>query len=136
MSGCASIQSTPPGPCTDARPTERPERDGVVATENDRSRPRLELLDDLRSDPLARRLDLGQESRTLVVDRGRLGHRRLDVPVVPHLEPEALETLLEARVADRRRAHVDTSPFLAEVERRTDDRDLSLPAVRHGEQAY
>ena len=38
MSECASIQSTPPGPCTDGEAAERAERDRVVAAEHERQR--------------------------------------------------------------------------------------------------
>ena len=82
MSECASIQSTPPGAVHRREPAERPERDRVVAAEDERDRAGADLLDDLRGDALARRLDLGQEARALVLQRGRLGDGRLDVPVV------------------------------------------------------
>ena len=111
---------------------ERPERDGVIAAEHERNRARARLLDDLRGDPLARRLDLRKKARALVAERRRLGHGRLDVPVVANRVAEALEPLLEARVANRRRPHVDAAPALPEVERRADDRDLALCARLHG----
>ena len=78
MSECASIQSTPPGPCADASPpsvpsaTEwsPPSTSGIVAGGR-------RLRDELRGDPLARRLDLREEARTLVLQRRRLRQRRL-----------------------------------------------------------
>ena len=126
MSEWASIQSTPPGPCTDASPpsvpsaTEwSPPRTSGVAPASTSSTTFAAIRSHVA-------LISGQEARALVVERRRLGHRRLDVPVVSHVVAKALQTLLEARVADRRRPHVDAAAALPEVERRTDDRDLAL----------
>ena len=109
---------------------ERAERDGVVAAEHERDRAGARLLDHLRRDPGAGRLDLGQEPRPLVLHRRRLRHRGLDVPVVAHRVAEAREALLEPGVADGRRPHVDAAPALPEVERRADDGDLACRAHR------
>ena len=72
--------------------------------------------------------DLGQVARALVVQRERLGLGCDDVAAVGDGVADLRQPLLETRVADRRRAHVDAAPRLAEVERGTDDRD----GRRHG----
>ena len=54
---------------------------------------------------------------------GRLGHRRADVAPVVDDEAEAAQVRVQLRVADRRRAHVDAAPALAEVEPGADHRD-------------
>ena len=128
MSEWASIQSTPPGAVHRREASERAERDRVVAAEDERHRARVRHLGDARRDQLARVVDLGEEARSLVPERGRLRHGRLDVPLVAHRVPETDEALLEPRVPDRRRPHVDAAPPLPEVERRADDRDLRLRA--------
>ena len=116
-----------PGAANVRKTAERPERDRVIAAEDERDRAGLDLLDDLGRDALARRLDLGKEAGSLVVDSAvASGHRRLDVPVVANVVAQTQEALLEPRVADRRRPHVDAAPALPEVERRADDRDLTF----------
>ena len=110
--------------------SERPERNRVVAAEDQRQRATRCHLGHARRDQLARVVDLGKEARSFVPDRGRLRHGRLDVPLVAHRVPETDEALLEPRVPDRRRPHVDAPSPLPEVERGTDDRDLALGA--HG----
>ena len=122
----------PPGAANLRKTPERPERDRVIAAEDERDRAGLDLLDDLRRDALARRLDLRKEAGSLVVDSRRLRDRRLDVPVVANVVAQAQEAFLEPRVADRGRPHVDSAPPLPEVERRADDRDLTSDAVAHG----
>ena len=59
MSECASIQSTPPGPCADARPAECPQRDRVVASEDERYLTGAGRLADECGDARACLLDLG-----------------------------------------------------------------------------
>jgi len=103
----------------------------VVPTEHEWYCPSARLLDDLRSDAHAGLLDLGQEPRTLVVECRRLGNGRLDVPVISNVVAQALEPLLEPRVADRGRAHVDSAAALSEVQRCADDRDLALGSRSH-----
>ena len=88
-------------------------------------------LGDTRRDQLTGVVDLGQEARALVPQCGRLGNRGFDVPLVADGVTQADESLLEPGISDRRRPHVDATPPLPEVERRTDDRDLPLRA--HGE---
>ena len=95
MSACASIQSDSADAVDGGEPAERAERDRVIAAEHERGRAGARLLDDLRGDPGAGLLDLGQEPRTLVMQRRRLGHGSLDVPVVAHGVAEAHQTLLE-----------------------------------------
>ena len=65
----------------------------------------------------------------LVAERRRLGLGTLDVAAIAHLVPEAPQTLLQAAYTDRRRAHVDAAPALAEVEGGPDDRDVPLLAL-------
>ena len=133
MSECASIQSTPPGAVDGRQAAERSERDRVVAAEHERKRARASSpRPRARAIELARVVDLGQEPRPLVAQRRRLGDGRLDVALVAHVVAEADETLLETRVPDRRRPHVDAAPALAEVERRADDRDLAALALTRG----
>ena len=60
----------------------------------------------------------------LVADVARLRDLRRNVAVVDDFTAELLEPVGQTRIANRRRAHVDAPPTLAEIERRTDDRDL------------
>ncbi len=98
----------------------------MVSAEHEGHRSARSDLGDARCDQLARVVDLGEEARALVPQRGGLGHGGLDVPLVAHGVPETDESLLEPRVPDRRRPHVDAASPLPEVERRADDRDLRL----------
>ena len=135
-SPCASIQSTPPGrPAAAAMPesvpiaTEwsPPRTSGVAPARRPRRRP-----------PSASRAHASRISvevaGPLVADRERLGLVRDDVAAVAGDDADRGQPLLEARVADRGRAHVDAAPALAEVERRADDGDG--PGARHGRAAY
>ena len=47
-SPCASIHSTPPGPCTPRHPAERPDRDRVVAAEHERDAPPVDRVERAR----------------------------------------------------------------------------------------
>ena len=134
-SPCASIQITPPGcPAAAAMPesvpiaTEwsPPSTSGVAPADDD--------LGDGRRQPRARVEDLVEVARALVADRERLGLVGDDVAAVAGDDADRSQALLEARVADRRRAHVDAAPALSEVERRADDGDG--PGARHGRAAY
>ena len=69
-------------------------------------------------------MDLREKARALVAERGRLGNGGLDVPLVTYDVAETHKALLETRVPDRGRPHVDTAATLAQVERRADDGDL------------
>ena len=109
-------------------PSERAQRDRVIPAEHERHRAASSHLGDASSDQLTRVVDLGEEARAFVPESGRLGDRGLDVPLVVHRVAEADESLLETRVPDRRGPHVDAASSLPEVERRADDRDLSLRA--------
>ena len=84
---------------------------------------------DLVCDPRAGLEDLVQEPGALGAGLTRLRDRRLDVSAILDLDPSAFESLAEARVADRRRAHVDAAAARTEVERRSDDR---YTGRRHG----
>jgi len=59
----------------------------------------------------------------LILDRGRLGDRRLHVAEVDHRPPEPLQAVAEAGVADRGGPHVDAAAARAEVEWSADDGD-------------
>ena len=102
---------------------ERPERDRVVTAENERPGSVADGRLDEGGQFRAGVEDLGQESCALVTQRDRLRLRRHDVAPVGDRMPIARQALLETRVADRRRPHVDAATGLAEVERRADDRD-------------
>jgi hypothetical protein len=115
-------------------PPERAESDRVVSSEHERSLPGGHGLSHRAGDTRADLADLGQEACALVVDRRRLGLGAIDVPVVAHLVPERADPLLEPSGPHRRGSHVDAASPLAEVERRSDDRDL--PRARHGCERY
>jgi hypothetical protein len=104
---------------------ERAECDRVVAAEDEGQRPGGRLLDHLRRYARTRLFDLGEEACSLVVHGRGLGHGRLDVAVVPNHMSETDESLLQPGVANRRRPHVDAAAPLTEVERCTDDGDLT-----------
>ena len=116
-SPCASNQSTPPAPWIGGEPAERPERDRVVAAQDDRDGAFLGRGRDATRNALAGVLDLGEEARTRVAGRGRLGDRGLDVAPVRALEPEPREAVVQARVADRGGPHVHAATAGAQVER-------------------
>ena len=109
-------------------PAERSQRDGVVAAEHERQRVLLERERDEPGDAAARRLDLRQVARAGVRLLRRLQHGGLDVAPVEDVVADRVEPVVEPRVADRGRAHVDAAAAGAEVERGADDRDL-LPAA-------
>ena len=66
--------------CAQAR--ERPERDGVVAAEDERDRALGDDVGDDAGETRARLEDLGEEPRVLVRDGERLGFRRRHVATV------------------------------------------------------
>jgi ubiquinone/menaquinone biosynthesis C-methylase UbiE len=123
-------------PVHGSKPSEGPERDRVVATENERKRTASCRLRNTAGYELARVVDLRQEAGALIAERCRLGDSRLHIAFVPNLVAQALEPLLETGIADRRRAHVDTATALPEVERSPDDRDLALPFRNHDAKRY
>jgi arsenite methyltransferase len=55
--------------------------------------------------------------------------------VISHGVSQARQALLEPRIPDRGRTHVDTPSPLTQVERSPDDRDVSL-RLRHGAEGY
>ena len=109
---------------------ERPERDGVIAAQYERQEPLLAGAHDEIRDPFAARLDLVQKADALAADRDRFGHRRLDVSPVHRAPADPGEPSLQARVADRRRPHVDAAAASAEIERRADHGDRLLRPLR------
>ena len=123
-SPCASSQSTPPTPRARREPAERPQRDGVVAAEHERQRVLLERERDEPGDAAARGLDLGQVARARSVSSVASEHGSLDVAPVEDVVADRGEPVVEPRVADGRRTHVDAAAARAEVERGADDRDL------------
>ena len=105
---------------------ERPERNGVVPAENERQRAGSSSSAHELGDLDAGRLDRLEEPELLGAFRDRFRHRRADVSPVVARPADLLEPLVEARVPDRRGAHVDAAPVLAEIERRADHGDRLL----------
>jgi hypothetical protein len=103
----------------------------VVASKDERERTAPRRVRHTTGYELARVVDLGQKARSLVAQSGRLGDSRLHIAFVSNLVAQALESLLETGIADRRRAHVDTAAALAKVERGADDGDLPLRLRSH-----
>jgi CheY-like chemotaxis protein len=95
----------------------------VVTAEHQRLVAFLDRARQELGNPLVRLLDLRQEPEPLVADRARLRDGRRDVAPILHAPAEALDASVEARIADRRGAHVDATPPGAQIERRADDRD-------------
>ena len=94
------------------------------------------LCDELRN-AVAELEDRAQEACALVTLVHRFGDRRRDVAEVHRFDAERVaEMLVETRVADRGRAHVDAAAAGSEVERRADQ---GHPALRwlhaHGHKA-
>src|SRR6185503_6916926 len=114
-------------------PAEGPERDGVVAPEHDRDVAFVGGRRDSARDSLAGVLDLGEKARLRIAGPSRFRDHRLDVPPVRALEPEPGEAVVQAGVANRGRAHVDTAAARAEVEGSPDDSELSF---LHGGEGY
>ena len=118
-------------------PDERAERDGVVAAEHERQRAAAGRSRDELREAVAEVEDLAEVAGVLVAHVRRLDDRRDDVAAVGDAHAELVrELLLEARVADRGRAHVDAAPPRAQVERGADDGDLADCFVdAHGAEA-
>ena len=119
-----------------AQAGERPERDRVVAAEDERDRA---VGDDVaRRCRRAARTPRGSRAGTARARPRRRAPRARASSTLPRSttrQPNDDEPLLEPRVADRRRAHVDAAPALAEVERRPDDRH-GLRRRGHGAGGY
>ena len=98
----------------------------MVAAQHERQRAALGGLRHEPRQPVAEVEDLGEIPRVLVSHVGRLDDRRDDVADVVDPHAELLRKLLmEARVADGGRPHVDAAPPRAEVERCADHVDLA-----------
>ena len=110
---------------------ERAERDRVISAQDEGKRTTIGGRRDARRDPLAGLTNLGQETNVLVPESHRFLDDRLDVPLVVNRVPQAREPVLEARVAQGGRAHVDAATALPEVERGADDRDLTCLRRAH-----
>src|SRR5215471_18824109 len=95
----------------------------MVAAQDKRNRPLPHSGGDERRDASAGLEDLGQVAGSLVRDDRSLRMCRLDVAAVVDLEADRAKPLLEPRVSDRRRPHIDPATALAEVERGTDYSD-------------
>ena len=118
-----------------SEPAEGSERHRVVSSEDERYLTGGRGVRHERRDPRARLLDLRQEARPLILEGSGLRLGALDVAEIPHLVPEAAQSLLETRGPHRRGPHVDSAATLAEVERRADDRDGSLRVAIHSANA-
>src|SRR5262249_52717808 len=105
-------------------PAERPERDRVVAAEDERDRAVMGRLGNEFGDVAAGLPGLGEEPRMLVPGVDRFRHGGADVPTVVHLVSEPLDSVVQAGVADRGRAHVHASAPGAQVESGADDCDF------------
>src|SRR5207237_714094 len=101
----------------------------MVAAEDERQQALLAHPLDLFGDPRARLENLLEKACALGAAGPRLGQRRRDVPAVLDLDVSTGEPVAQARVANRRRAHVDTATAGPQVEGRPDDRNTSR---RHG----
>ena len=115
-------------PVRTREPTQRPDRDGVVAAEHERVQA---LFDRARHEvrhPLARLLDRRQEADAFAAHLRRLGNRTLDIAPVENRPAQALDPRREAGIADCRRSHVDAAAPCPEVEARADQGDG--PSVR------
>ena len=112
--------------------SERAERDRMVAAQDDRRPLLADGTRDRSGDPLAGLLDLGEEAGLRVAARSRLGDGGRNVAPVGAAEPELLQPVVEVRVADGRRPHVDPAPARAQVECRPDDGDVPSIPVGHG----
>ena len=133
--GCVQVAVgvDPEHPADAARacqPAERAEGDRVVAAEHERERVLLQREPDEPRDASTRCLDLRQVARRRVRVLRRLLHRRLDVPPIEYVVADPAEPVVETRVANRGRAHVDAAATGPEVESGTDDRHLL--ACSHG----
>ena len=123
-------------PVHGSKPSQGPERDRVVATEDERKRAALCRLRNAAGYELAGVVNLRQEAGALIAERCRLGDGSLHIAFISDLVAQALEPLLEARVSNRGRAHVDSATTLSEVERSADDRDLPFPFRNHVSKRY
>ena len=123
-SPCASIHTTPPGPCAAARPTSVPSAIEWSPPSTSGMRARARALDDeLRNASHSSRI-CGEEARAVVARVVRLGDRRVTSPRSSTATPSfSLRCCFELGVADRRGPHVDAAPILSEIERRADHDD-------------
>jgi len=111
-------------------PDEGAQRDRVVAAEDERQRSPFRRLHHQRRQAVAEVEDLCEIARVRVSHRGRLDDRRDDVARVGDPDVQLLrESLVEARIADRGRAHVHAAPPRAEVERSPDHSNLARGLV-------
>jgi hypothetical protein len=102
----------------------------MVTAEDERHKPVGPGALDLASDATAGLEDLRQEAGPLRSPCASFRERSLDVAAILDLHAGADEPIPQARVADRRRAHVHTAATGPEVERGSDDCHVSRG---HGE---
>jgi hypothetical protein len=98
----------------------------VVAPEHDRRLLLPRSAGDESGDSLACPLDLGEEPRPRVLLLCGLGDRGLDVAEVGAGVAELREAIVDAGIANGRGPHVDAPATCAEVERGTDDGELTV----------
>ena len=134
-SPCASIHSVAAGAVHLRHAAERADRDRVVAAEHERDRPAAARVLDQRRDALARALDRLEVARPRIADLGRLGQAHVHVAPVDALDAEARDPLLQPRVPDRARPHVDAAPAGTEVEPGADHGHRAAVRATHGTQA-
>ena len=104
------------GPGRRRHPADRPDRDRVIAAEDQRDEPAGARPRDERCDALAGALDRRQVAGVRIAGVGRLGDVDLDVAPVDADAPEPRDPLLEAGVADRRGPHVHPTPPGPEIQ--------------------
>src|ERR1700761_1224140 len=109
----------------------------MVAAEDERQRTAPHGVRDEPREAVAEVEDLAEIAGVLVAHVRGLDNRGDDVARVGHAHAQLLgELLLETRIADRRRTHIDAPPPGAEVERRADHGDLAGSLLdAHGAEA-
>ena len=113
-------------------PGERTERNRMVTAQHERLGAACDRFSDERGDTRACLEDLRQVTRALVRNGGAFGLHRLHVAVVVDGVAERPEPILETRVANRGRPHVDAAAALAEVEGGADDGHRAGTRSGHG----
>ena len=119
------------GAAPGGEPAERAQRDRVVTAEQDRDPAVIQCRAHQLGDPFARRPNRRQEARPWVVFGGRFRHRGSDVASVDAIHAQRGETLLQPRLADRRRTHVDAPPPGSQIERCANDRGFHIGGLHH-----
>ena len=105
------------------RRRDRPGREAVIATEDERQTALFERRQRRLVEPLADFRDLADVLLVRVAERLDLGDRRDEVALVDDGDAERGQALAEPGDAERGRAHVDAAAVAAEIQRDTDDVD-------------